>query len=86
MKDLFKHGRKLCEYLNKNGTLKIDCISCVHRPSINNNLSLWLCGDGDRFKKCNPNYNYENDWKLDFLLWKPRVNYNTFVKEEDFNV
>lgn len=89
LKDLFKPGRKLNEYVNEDGTPKIDCISCGRRLSIKDNFpGNSLCGDDDRHERCNPRFNSQHDYKMDHLLWKPRVDYEKagFIGKEDFNV
>ena len=86
LKDLHKPGRKLDEYINEDGTLKITCISCAHRPPISKaKLGGYICGDDERHAKCNPRCNYDNKFQLDYLLWKPRVQCD-FISEKDMEI
>jgi len=84
LKDLYKPGRKYEEYV-KNGKPNINCVSCGHRLSIKDCvIGCYICGDNDRYNKCNPN-------GLDYLLWTPRVDYikariGIFVNKDEFNV
>ena len=83
MKDLLKPGRKINEYVNKDGSPKICCISCAHRPSIKDiKWGGYICGDEKRHDKCNPRFN--KGFEFDHLLWKPRVKYDTFITDKDF--
>lgn len=79
MKDLFKPGRKLGDYVKKDGTPVIHCISCGRRPKIGTFRIGYLCGDDKRYHKC-------NTFPGEFKLWTPRVNYDTLIKDEDFEL
>ena len=76
-----KPGRKLSEYMEEDGIPKIHCFTCANRNSIKElKIGDWLCSGGEELrKKCVG----ENG---NFLLWKPRVDYNIFIKNKDFSV
>lgn len=84
MKDLFKPGRPINEYLNPDGSLKIDCLTCKHRNHIpNGKLGGWLCsGQDEMHKKCNPKYHESYDNKFEYILWEARVNNGMFQENE----
>jgi hypothetical protein len=43
LKDLYKPGRKMSEYIDKDGKLIIYCTTCIHRlPSIEFGWGYWL--------------------------------------------
>jgi hypothetical protein len=94
MKDLYKPGRPINEYLKTDGTLKVECFTCIHRWSIHLNegiLGGFLCQDGiKKHSICNPRYGIKVDDKsifvYDYLLWEPRVDANTFIDEKEFEV
>ena len=90
-KDLFKPGRPVHEYLNKDGTLKKHCFTCIHRYSIKESkLGGWLCrGGAKKHDECNPNFNKacetnDNENMYHWLLWEPRV--EGMIKEDDFKI
>ena len=90
LKDLHKPGRRFFEYVEDDRvTPKIDCISCGRRPKIGRHLGGWICGDDERFEKCNPHHCNEFDWEMEYKLWIPRVDYSVlkpFIGEKEFNV
>ena len=91
-KDLFKPGRPINEYLNKDGTLIKHCITCIHRYNMNESpLGGWLCRGGEKkHMECHPNFNKAcetNDTENmhQWLLWEPRVN-EGLIDEDEFKL
>jgi hypothetical protein len=81
LKDLFKPGRDLLEYLNEDGSLRKNCLTCVHRPSSKDfSWGGWLCQSDELHDRCNP-----DAASPQHLLWEARVEDGLF-KEEDFNL
>ena len=87
MKDLHKPGRPIGEYLKPDGTLKIECFTCIHRWNVNKGtLGDYLCQGGNKkHKVCNPKYNPPS-YEYDYLLWEPRVDVNAFIDEKEFEI
>lgn len=78
MKDLFKPGRVFEEYIDEDGNLRRDCITCLHRDNMEKSWGAYLCSGGrKRYWECNPNVK-----KPERLFWEPRV--EGFIKEEEF--
>lgn len=90
MKDLFKPGRNLDEYLEEDGTLKRNCITCMNR-STSVTWGSYLCTGGmDRYMECQEIKKEElgNRKKLlyKYKFWEPRVDVNSFITEEDMDI
>ena len=87
LKDLYKPGRPIDEYLKPDGTLKIHCFTCIHRWNVREGiLGDFLCKGGKKkHTACNPKYGLCY-FEYDFLLWEPRVDINSFINEDDFKI
>jgi len=82
MKDLLKPGRDLKEYLNEDGTLQRHCLTCIHRNTSKEFIwGGWLCSSDSLRDLCNP-----TGCQTQHFYWEPRVDINTFLSEEDFNL
>ena len=82
MKDLYKPGRDLNEYLNDDGTLQRHCITCAHRDNIQKSWGSYLCSGGQsRYWECQER---QTD-KAIYKFWEPRVDANAFITEEDID-
>ena len=91
MKDLHKPGRPISEYLKADGTLKVECFTCIYRWNVSEGiLGDFLCQGGkDKHTICNPRYclpNATKPYRYDYLLWEPRVDVNSFIDEKEFEV
>ena len=84
MKDLLKPGRPIEEYLNKDGTLRKYCLTCLHRHSITEDFtwSDYLCIGGQKgWNNCT-----EKGTNKGYIFWEPRVDVNNHFTEEDFKI
>jgi len=89
MKDLFKLGRCLDDYLETDGSLKRTCITCLNRNKIGEcGWSNWLCKAGNEgHLACNPVDDSDPPARQPlYLNWIPRVDVNWFIKEEDLEL
>ena len=93
MKDLFKPGRNLDEYLEDDGTLKKNCITCMNR-STSVTWGSYLCNGGmDRYMECQEVEKGQLATRLSrktaafkYKFWEPRVDVNSFITEEDMDI
>jgi len=77
MKDLFKPGRPIDEYLNDDGTLKRNCLTCINRHSIGGLWGGYLCKDDQQgWNNCT-----DRGTNIEHKNWEARV--DGLIKEED---
>jgi hypothetical protein len=85
-KDLFKPGRPVHEYVDSDGNLKVNCMTCKFRKSIKDcRAGDWLCVTEEKFIDCNHEDGlFHGKYHGKYLLWEPR--FEGMIKNEDFEI